>query len=179
MKIDTVLVKQYGMKIFFSALFFRSLVCFGQPTVIDAPEDINALAERAQSFVKTNQTDSASFYFDKAIEAAKNLEDSSTLAALLVGKGKVHETAGNYRESVGAYFEGLTLSKQLKDTLNEGLCYLGLSNVNFRVANNEGAWQHGLMATKRFESLNDTAHFIAASMLVGQIEISLGKLDDA
>lgn len=163
----------------FVVFLLPSLSCVGQQLTDDHHHDTDALARRARSLAETGHTDSSSLYFDKAIAVAKNLRDSSATAALLVEKGKIHEAAGNYRESISAYFEGLAISKRIKNKLNEGLCYLGLSNVDFRVANNEGALEHGLKAAANFESLGDTAHFIAASMLVGQIDISLGKLDDA
>ncbi len=169
-----------GMRLlFFVPFFLRFFLCFGQQRGGDDRDKMNTLAERAGSFAKTGNTDSSSFYYNKAIAVAKNLRDSSATARLLVDKGKVHETAGNHSQSTGAYFEGLNISQRLNNKLYEGLCYLGLSNVSFRVANNEAAWEHGLAAMKRFESLHDTAHYIVASMLVGQIEISLGKLDDA
>ncbi len=165
--------------LFIVMLALKTWSCIGQPSAADKHNAMDALAKQARSLAEAGHTDSSSLYFDKAIAVATNLQDSSATAGLLVEKGKIHETAGNYRESISAYFEGLAISKAIKNKLNEGLCYLGLSNVNFRVANNEGAWEHGLKAAASFESLHDTAHFISASMLVGQIEISLGKLDEA
>lgn len=142
-------------------------------------ENLVQYSKLAKSYLESENRDSSIYFYKKAIGLAYIIPDSSMLTKLLIELGNLYETSGLYTKSMISYFEAKKIAQQNKQSIEQGLCYLGLSNINFRTANNEQALSHSIRAMNIFNQLSDTTNYISASMLTGQVYIGLERYDEA
>lgn len=169
----------YAMRIYFLVAFF--IITFSAKSQVDnnQTEQFTVFTSKAAYFIKKDNKDSALYYYDKAIALAEQKTDSIYLAKLYIKKANLFELSGNYVQSLTFYYKALSLQKDGLENQEIGLCYLGLSNINFRIANNSTAMEQGIKAANIFEHIKDTTNLIASSMLIGQVYIGLEKYDEA
>lgn len=133
----------------------------------------------AKNYADTSNKDSALFYYDKAIDLAIEIPDSLKLTFLYRCKARECEIIGNYSQSLILYYKALSIANSTKQDKEQGFCYLGLSNINFRIANNGIALKQSIKAANIFEQIGDTSNFIRASVLMGQVYISKENYNSA
>ncbi len=167
------------MRIFLLSIFFLLSFCLKAQLV----EPNNILLEKytliGDEFNKEGERDSSLFYYNKAIQLVKTRDDSFNLVSLNQKKAKIFEFRGSYSKAVKLYYIAISNQKNSTGSREIGLCYLGLSNINFRMASNDLALQQGIKAADIFEQVNDTLNFIVASTLIGQVYIGLAKYSEA
>lgn len=129
--------------------------------------DIN-IAEGDRNFEQAN-FDSSLHYFAKAHILAEIANDSLKLTQLTRKKGQIYELQGNYSAALTQYLTAISYSNETNQIYERGLCYLGLSNVNFRIANTEMALTDGIEAITIFKTLNDTLNYIRGLELIAHI----------
>jgi len=167
------------MRIYFLLTFFIITSSAKSQVNNNRTDSFSEFSSKADYFTKKGNLDSAFYYYDKAIEIAEQKSDSINLVDLSIKKAKLFELSGNYIQSLTFYYKALSLQKDGLENQEIGLCYLGLSNINFRIANNSTAMEQAIKAANIFEHIKDTPNFIASSMLIGQVYISLEKYDEA
>jgi len=167
------------MRVFISCiLLFLSNYCWTQSDE-SFKAKLSHCVSLGKSFSESGNIDSSIFYYAKALLLAHDLSDTSKIVELNIELGQIHENIGSYKLSMTSYFNALNFIGPLLFNFEQGKCYLGLSNLNFRTANNERALEHSIKAAKIFEKLNDTTNYIVASMLMGQVYVSLEQYNDA
>jgi signal transduction histidine kinase len=123
--------------------------------------------------------DSSLYYYAQALILAEITHDSTNLTTLTRKKGQIYELQGNYSAALTQYLTAISYSNQTSQVYERGLCYLGLSNVNFRTANTEMALADGIEAATIFKTLNDTANYVRGLELIAQVYLSSEKYHDA
>jgi signal transduction histidine kinase len=93
--------------------------------------------------------------------------------------GQVYEIKGDYKSALKGYFQSIALSKLTGQLREQALCFMGLSNINFRKANIEMALNNSIEAARIFKQNNDTSNFIAASALKAQVYLGLKKYSES
>ncbi len=142
---------------------------------IDNNELLKQYSLSADQFMEQGNSDSSLFYLNKALATAILIPDTIAQTTILRKLGHLFEIQGNYKSSLKAYYQSITLSYRTDQILERGLCYLGLSNVNFRTANTELSLSNSIEAAQIFKQINDTSNFIAASAMKAQVYLGLKK----
>ncbi len=165
------------MKVFISIL----LLCVFQ--IGNAQVKRNNLLEQYSStskqYLEQGNFDSSLFYLNKALSLAHLQSDSVTQTKLYRELGHLFEIRGDYKSSLTAYYKSIQLSYSTRQVSERALCYLGLSNVNFRTANTELALTNSIEAAQIFKQISDTSNFINASALKAQVYLGLKKFDES
>ncbi len=159
-------------------LLFLSVASFSQ-SINTFRKKLQTYEQLADDFIKNGNIDSALFYFEKAITISTNLSDSLRLTVLLRKVGAAYELSGQNILSMISYSKAINNSKYTNQMHEEGICNLGLSNINFRMANYEQALTNGILAARIFEEIKDSVYNITASMMIVQIYIALKKYEKA
>lgn len=169
----------HTMRIYILSAFF--IITFSVKSQVDynRTDSLSVFTSKAAFFIKKDNKDSALYYYDKAIALAEQKTDSIYLVELYIKKATLFELSGKYLQSLTFFYKALSLQKDGLENQEIGLCYLGLSNINFRIANNSTAMEQGIKAANIFEHIKDTTNLIASSMLIGQVYIGLEKYDEA
>lgn len=103
-------------------------------------------------YLKINQIDSASAYYERAIELYRSIGDKYGLGMALGGKGDVLFKQGNHGEAMKNYLEALPLAEE------EGLLTLQ-RDVNLSLADvyeADGDYSQALQARKKYEAAKDS-----------------------
>lgn len=152
-----------------TCLIFCSFISNGQ----------NKYIQTTDSLIKTSSLDNTIEQLQEYQNNAIITNDSLLISTILYCKGKAYERKGQFENAFTSYYESINLSKKLNNKQIEGLNHIGLSNIDFRIGNNEQALLKGIKAAKLLNSINDTANYIQALITLGQVYISLDKFGSA
>ena len=163
------------IKVLFISLLFLYYPGSAQKGNVDMQEIIHAARQLSEQDYK----DSARVTLNNAIDQLLVTGDSVDVLKTLLEQGKEYELTGHYSLALIFYLRGINIANRKQLAWEKGIAHLGLSNVNFRIANNDQALASSIESVNIFHQAGDTSNYINASMLMAQVYISMEKFDEA
>jgi len=142
-------------------------------------DSLKQFAGNSITLLSEGYQDSAQYWYNRVIARAPQCADIPSTASILLDLARAYEMKGLHILSLKPYLMGLSLLSSSAEKQITGQYYLDLSNVTFRMGNNERSLEYCIEASKIYKDLKDTINYISASMLIAQVYISTGKLDEA
>lgn len=108
----------------------------------------------------------------------ENLFNNRKLLSEIENAEKMY-SQGEFIPAMKLYYEILKKAQEQGDSISIGKCYMGLSNLNFRMADNKESLNYSLKASEIFYLLADSVDYIKASMLTAQVYLGLFRYQEA
>ncbi|PLX04870.1 MAG: hypothetical protein C0594_08645 [Marinilabiliales bacterium] len=112
------------------------------------------LIQMGQSY-ENIRTDSAIFYFTRAIKQARKMADSVNVSAALNSMGNIYQKIADYPKSLAYYNQSLEISKFMKDSSYMSSTLNNIGNVYDNLGDYSKALEYMLKSIKIDESLGD------------------------
>jgi len=142
-------------------------------------DSLQLYSQNTITLISAGNLDSAQYWSKKVILLAPQSTDTVATATILMDIAAAYEGKGQHILSIKPYLMAVKLLNAVGEDLLIGRCYLDLSNIAFRMGNNERSLEYCMQASSIYKRLNDTTNYISASMLIGQVYIATRKFDEA
>lgn len=140
---------------------------------------INAYQIRGEAMYWTTDLDSALFWYEKALEEARSIQNQNEEGHTLVSLATIHSEAGRWQLADSLYSEALRIRHNMSDTNNI------LFTLNYKSWNLNKAEMHHLAMTdlvqtmKYAEASQDTYYLAVAHMGMGLAHKKQGNYEQA
>lgn len=139
--------------------------------VIDADIDIG------MAYVLTDVKDSAVFYFTKAIESAKNIEEYELAGRAALNLGYVYERVSAFNFAVEKYNEALLFFKKVDYSRGLGQTYTNIGSIYFDNGLYELAKDYFTQGLEQNIRSKDNSVIASSYFALGSTNLRLGKYD--
>jgi len=121
---------------------------------------IDLQSNKAQMLISNGKPNEGIAILDSL--AATQTIDISFLARFHKAKGDAYSDLENIEESERNYFKGISLSQQVKDTFNIGICYISLASLHASLGNVYDAIDYNIKGLNILEKV-DNAYLVAGA----------------
>ncbi len=123
--------------------------------------------EVTNKIVENANIDSSRFYYEKALETARDIDDEQRICISKIGLGNICMARGEYKKAHRYYNEGLEISKKIDMIEITMDAVSSLSAVEEVTGNYKDALEH----YKLFKSYNDSIYSVETRSSISEMEI--------
>ena len=135
-----------------------------------------AWVDLAALYTQMNDQENSLFYYQKAMDAYKQLGDTTAEKGLLNNIGERYRVMGKYPEAIKAYEEGISVSKNVYSI---EMMESNLADVYVKTGNLPLAFKYGFTSLEKAKNLNDTEGEAWIQSILSRAYLKINKPDSA
>lgn len=132
-------------------------------------QDFYNYSKKLKKYQSTNISASEIDSVNQKIEKASLNRDTIEVIRSLIDKGIISQLLSKHDSSLNSFYKANILSEEINNQSLKANCFLGLSNLFYRLADNNKSLEYCIRAEKIFTHLNDTVNALTASLFMGQV----------
>lgn len=130
-------------------------------------------------YLQKSKHDSAVYYFKLITNHPHSQKYKRQLAVAYIGLGNVFYNTGDYKKSLGYYFNSLKIIEQIKDEHAIGLIHGNIANVYYNLSEYDNALKYSKRSLIISSKLNNLFGMVSSYNNIGNIYIKFDNKDKA